>query len=126
MLATRSGGKALVPKLTILGLQVTVQNRHGTRGNLGPARGIPLRETEHIRADLWRVNTIVTPVQGHGQLAEDAPDEAFLSSLALEREVLDHAAEIAVAAVLHVEVEVLADLEVLAVVVGDDVGMSEM
>lgn len=67
----------------------------------------------------------MTPIQGHDQLAEDAPDKAFLGSLTLHCEVLDDTTEVAVAAVLHVQVQVLADLEVFTVVVGDDVGMAE-
>lgn len=101
-----------------------MENSHSSSGNLGTCRS-PLCQTQNIGADLGRVDAVVTPIQGHDQLAEDAPDKAFLGPLTLHCEVLDDTAEVAVAAVLHVQVQVLADLEVFTVVVGNDVGVAE-
>jgi hypothetical protein len=54
-------------------------------------------------------------------LGEDAPHKRLFGVLVLVGQVLDDAPEVAVSAVFHVEVQVLADLEVFAVVVADDV-----
>ena len=103
-----------------------MQNGHGASRDLGRAVHVALREAEHVGAHLGRIDTIVTAVQSQDELAEDAPDEALGSSLTLVLQVLDHTAEVAVAAILHVQVEILADLEMLAVVVGDNVWVPEM
>lgn len=60
-----------------------MENRHG------PSRrfrcGVPsLNEAKDIGSNFWRVNAIVTAVQGEDELAKDTPDEALLGSLALE------------------------------------------
>lgn len=65
-------------------------------------------------------------IQSHDQLAEDAPDKAFLRSLALVLQVFDYSTEVTIPAVLHVKMKVLADFQVLAVIIGDDVGVSKM
>lgn len=65
-------------------------------------------------------------VKGEGELTEDAPNEALLSSLALELQVLDDSAKVSIATVLHIQVQVLARFQVFAVVVGDDIGVSEV
>jgi high-affinity nickel permease len=68
----------------------------------------------------------VAAVQRRDELAEDAPHKALLRVHAAVGQVLDDAAQVAVAAVLHVEVQVLALLEVFAVVVGYNVGMPQV
>lgn len=65
-------------------------------------------------------------VESEGQLAEDAPDEALLSSLALKLQVFDDSPEVSIATVLHIQVQVLARFQVLTVVVSNDVGVSEV
>ncbi|TFB01269.1 hypothetical protein CCMA1212_006799 [Trichoderma ghanense] len=69
------------------------------------------RRAYDITANVGGVNAIMTAIQGQNQLAKDAPDKALLRPLAL---------------VFHVQVQVLARLEVLAVVVGDDVRVAEV
>lgn len=65
-------------------------------------------------------------VESEGELAEDAPYEALLSTLALKLQVLDDSAKVSIATVLHIQVQVLARFQMLAVVVGNDVGVSEV
>lgn len=83
-------------------------------------------QTKNIGANLWGVNAIVTAIQCKNQLAEDAPDKAFLSPLAFQLQILDDPSQISIATVFHVKVQVLTGFEVLSVVVGDDVGVSEV
>lgn len=112
--------------LTILRLQVAVQDGHGSGRDLGIATGIALRQPQDVGADLGRIDAIMAAVESHDELTEDAPDKALLGPLSLELEVLDDATEVTVAAVFHVQMQVLADLEMLAVVVGHNVGMAQM
>lgn len=65
-------------------------------------------------------------VQGADDLAEDAPDELLLAHLVLVLQVADDASQVAVAAVLHVQMQVLARLDVVALEVGDDVGVAQL
>lgn len=102
-----------------------MQNRHCTGRHLRRTGNSALREAEHIAPNIRRIDTVVTAEQGQDQLAEYAPHEALLCPLTLEGEVLDHPTEVAVAAVLHIQVQVLGDLQVLTVIVGDDVGVAE-
>lgn len=64
-------------------------------------------------------------VQGADDLAEDAPDKFLLAHLVLVLQVADDASQISVAAVFHVQVQVLARLDVVALEVRDDVGVSK-
>lgn len=102
-----------------------MQNRHCTGRHLGRPGNGALCEAEHIAPNIRRIDTVVATEQGQNQLAEYAPNEALLRPLTLEGEVLDHPTEVAVAAVLHVQVQILGDLQVFTVVVGDDVGVTE-
>lgn len=68
----------------------------------------------------------MTSVQGHDELTEDAPNKALLRSLSFVLQVLDHSSEVAISAVLHVQVKILAGFEVLTMVVGDDVGVAQV
>lgn len=103
-----------------------MKNSHGTGRHLWRPICTPLRQTKCIRTRLGRINTVVTPVQRHDELAENTPYEALLCSLPLVLQVLNHSSEVAVPAVLHVQVKVLAGFEVLAVVVGDDIGVAQV
>lgn len=109
---------------TILRLQVAMQNGHSAGRRLRPRRA--REETKNITPNLWRIDAIVTAVESGDKLREDAPDEGLLCPLALQRQILDHPAEIAIAAILHVKVQILTRLEVLAVEVFDDVLVSEV
>lgn len=82
-------------------------------------------ESHDVAACRRWVFTVVAAVQGADDLAEDAPDELLLAHLVLVLEVADDTSEVAVAAVLHVEVKVLRCLDVVALEVGDDVGVAE-
>ncbi len=67
----------------------------------------------------------MTAVQRRDQLRKDAPDKRLLGILVLGSQVSDHSAQVAIATVLHVQVEVLGRFEMLAVIVADDVGVSQ-
>ena len=82
-------------------------------------------ESHDVAACRRWVFAVVAAVQGADDLAEDAPDELLLAHLVLVLEVADDTSEVAVAAVLHVEVKVLRCLDVVALEVGDDVGVAE-
>lgn len=102
-----------------------MQNSHGTCRRLDTSSRA-LSQAQNIGANLWGVDTIVTPVEGHDELAENAPNEALLSALALELQVLDDPTKVSVSTILHVQMQVLAELQMLSVVVGDNVGMAKM
>lgn len=112
--------------LTILRLKISMKNSHSSSWSLGRRSDGALCEAQHVGANVWGVNTIVTAIQSKDQLAKDAPNKAFLGSLALKLQVLDDSTKVSVATVFHVQVQVLARLEVFAVVVGDDVGVSQV
>lgn len=82
-------------------------------------------QAHDIAAGSWRVLAVVAAVEGADDLAEDAPDELLLAHEVLVLQVADGAAQISVAAVLHVQVQVLARFDVVALEVGDDVGMAQ-
>lgn len=84
-----------------------------------------LDEPKVVRPDGRRVNAVVAAEEGGHQLREGVPDEGLGGALALVLEVPDDATEVPAAAVLHVQVQLLLGLEVLAVVVADDVGVAE-
>lgn len=109
--------------LTILGLQITMHNHDTTFWCLlilGPGN-----DTQDIGSNLGRVNAIMTSVQSRDELRKGSPNERLGSPLALIREVLDHSAQVAASTVFHVQVELLLAFQVLTVVVGDNVGVSE-
>jgi hypothetical protein len=83
-------------------------------------------QPHYVAACRWRVFTVMTAVQGADDLAEDAPDKLLLAHLVLVLQVPDDTSEVAIAAVFHVEVQVLRCLDVITFEVGDDVGMSEL
>lgn len=64
-------------------------------------------------------------VQSQRQLAKDAPDKALLRMLSRALEVVNHLPQVSVAAILHIQVQILAALEMLSMVVSDDVGVSK-
>lgn len=103
-----------------------MQNRHNISGNFRDAGNIALRQAKHIGADLWGIRSIMAAIQSHDQLAKYAPNKAFLCPVSLELEVLDHSPEITIATVLHIQMQVLARLQMLTVVVGNDVGVSQV
>lgn len=109
---------------TILGLQVTVEN-HNVPLLLLDGDGI-VAQTHDIPPSLRRILSIVATVEGSAQLRENAPDELLVGELALSLEALDDLAEIAIAAVFHVDVKVVRRLKVHAVDVLDDVGMAQL
>ena len=72
------------------------------------------------------VFTVVAAVQGADDLAEDAPHKFLLAHEVFVLQVADDASQVAIAAVLHVQVQVLARLDVVALEVGDDVGVPQL
>lgn len=103
-----------------------MQDGHSTGGHLWRSLQCTLREAQRICTDIRRVNTIVTTIQRQGQLTEDAPDKRLASTLALVLQISNDPSKISISAVFHVQVQVLARLEVLAVVVLHDVVVSKM
>jgi hypothetical protein len=83
-------------------------------------------QTHDVLAWRRRILAMMTSVQGADNLAEDAPDKLFIRVFAVVLELLDDAPEVAIAAVLHVQVEVLRRLEVLALVVPDDIRVDQL
>jgi hypothetical protein len=82
-------------------------------------------ETHDVTAGRGGILAIVTAVQSTHDLAEDAPDKLLFTHLVLVLQVTDDAPQVAVSAVLHVEVKVLGCLDVVAFEVGDNVWVSE-
>ena len=80
---------------------------------------------EHTIPDVGRVQAIMTAVQSHGSLGEDAPNKTFGGILLLRLQVQYCPPKVSIAAIFHVKMKILADLEVLAVVIGNNVLMSE-
>lgn len=58
-------------KHTILRLEIAMQNGHGSRGRL--RLGSCAEETQHIAANLGRVDAIMASVERSNQLRENAP-----------------------------------------------------
>jgi hypothetical protein len=89
--------------------------------------GLSVRtQAQDIAASRWGVFTKVAAVQGADNLAEDTPDELLLAHLVLVLEVADDAPQVAIAAVFHVQVKVLGNLDVVALEVCDNVGVSKL
>jgi hypothetical protein len=109
--------------LTVLGLQIPVQD-HGLPRITGRLR--VGAQSHDIAAGGGRVFAKVAAVQGADDLAEDAPHKLLLAHLVLVLQVADDAAQVAVPAVLHVQVQILRDLDVVALEVGDDVRVAEL
>jgi len=72
-----------------------------------------------------RILPIMTPIQRSHQLREDTPHEVLFGQHIPLPQLLDIPAQVAVAAVLHVEVDVVGGLDVLARVVLHDVGVAQ-
>jgi len=110
--------------LTVLGLEIAVQD-HGSPCSVGHGFRVA-SQTHYILSSRGWILAVVAAVQSADNLTEDGPDEFLLGQLVFALEVLNDAAKIAIAAVLHVEVEVLRGLEVLPFVVADNVWMDEL
>lgn len=82
-------------------------------------------EAHDIPSDLWSVLAIVTSIQSSDHLSEDAPHEVLVGHLATPLEILYVSPKISVLTVLHVYVQVRSGFDVLTLVVGDDVGVSQ-
>lgn len=64
-------------------------------------------------------------VQGRDELRKNAPNKGFLCVLVSLGQVSNHTAQVTVATVLHVQVQVLRGFEVLAVIVSNNVDMAQ-
>ena len=84
------------------------------------------RPDRHLLIRIRRIMPVVASVQCANQLRKDSPHELFLSQHVPLFQLLDVAAQVAVAAVLHVQMDVGRALDVLSGVVLDDVGMAEV
>ena len=103
-----------------------MQDSHSTSGHLWRSFQRTFCKAQRVRTNIRWVNAIVTTIQRQGQLTEDAPDKRLASTLALVLQISNDPSKISVPAVFHVQVQVLARLEVLAVVVLHDVVVSKM
>ena len=65
----------------------------------------------------------MTSVQGSNNLRKDPPHELLFSVLAGSFQVLDDGSQVTTTAILHVDVEVLAVLQMFSMEVADYVGM---
>lgn len=74
---------------------------------------------------VWRGFSKVAAVQRADDLAEDAPYKLLLAHLVVVLEVADHATQVTVPAVFHVQVQILGRLDMVTLEVGDDVRVSE-
>ena len=109
--------------LTVFGLEISMQD-HGSSRVAGRLR---VSDKPHdIAACLRRVFAIVAAVQSAHDLAEDAPHELLLADLVLALQVADDPAQIAIAAIFHVQMQILRGLDVVALEVGHDVGVPEL
>jgi hypothetical protein len=64
-------------------------------------------QAHNITSGCWRVLAKVAAVKGADDLTEDAPHELLLTHLVLVFQVADDAPQVAIPAVLHVQVQVL-------------------
>lgn len=96
---------------------------HGLGAGVGRGLGIG-GQAQDVAAGGGGVLAVVAAVQGADDLAEDAPHKLLVADLVLVLQLADDAAQVAVAAVLHVQVQVLAGLDVVALKVGHDVGVA--
>jgi hypothetical protein len=111
---------------TILWFQVPVQNHVGHLLALQLGR-LRIRAQAHdVTSDLWRVLAVMATVQCADQLRKNAPDELFFGVLILLLQPFDHLAQIAVAAILHVEMQVLRGSEMVPLVVLHDVWVTKL
>ena len=109
--------------LTILRLEISMEDHWSpwiTSRLCGAA------QAHDVAACCWRVFSIMAAVQCADDLAKDAPDKLFLADLVLVLKVANDAPEVAIATVLHVQVQVLRYLDMVALEVRNDVGVSKL
>lgn len=85
-----------------------------------------LSEANSSGVGAGRVFTVVTSVKSRHYLSKDGPDKFFIGVSVSVLEVLDHDAKIAVAAVFHVEMQVVRFLVVFLFVIVDDIRVIEL
>lgn len=85
-----------------------------------------LGETDGGGASVWRVLAIVTAIQGRHELCKDGPHQFLVGVRVLILMRLDHDAQISVAAVFHVQMQVVRLLVMFLLVVVHNVGMVEL
>lgn len=111
-------------ELTILGLQISMQNHAVALLRLIRQECLPIPDLSLI-SHARRIFPVVASEQSTYQLCKDLPDKLLFGVAIPIFQLLDVSAEVAIPTVLHVEVEVMARLEMFAVAVLDDVWMTE-
>lgn len=99
-----------------------MQDGHATGWRFRP-RG--RAQSHDILANFGGINAIVATIQGGHKLRKDAPDESLLCVLVLGLKISNNTAQIAIATVFHVDVQVLTGFEMFAAVVSDNVGVAK-
>ena len=89
------------------------------------ARRLRLYPRLALHARRRRVLTIVTPIQRAHDLRKDAPHEVLIGVFTILRQLLDVPTQVAIATVLHIQMQIVGGLEVLARDKLDDVGVFE-
>lgn len=110
------------PSNTVLGLEISVQY-HDRFLSVCAHWPCILAGDGGIAPDLWRVGTVVTAVQRRNQLRKHTPHELLFRKLIVRLQLPYHPAQVTVAAVLHVQEEILGSFQMLSMVVGHDVWM---
>jgi len=82
-----------------------------------------LRILESVPAigNLWRIEAFMASVQGRDQLRKYTPDETFGRSLVILLIAFDHLTQVAIPAILHVQMQILGVLKVVSLKVLDNV-----
>lgn len=84
-----------------------------------------LGQAKSVAVDIWWIFAVVAAVQSADQLCEDGPNKLLVGVFIASLQILNHHSQVSIAAVLHVEVQVMRGLQVLLLVVGDNIRMAE-
>lgn len=110
--------------LTVFRLQVSVEN-HVWR-LLALDRLCISPKAHDVAANLRRILSIMTAIQRSDKLCKHTPHELFIGALIPQLQLFDHLAQIAIAAVLHIQMQILSRFVVFSLKVSDDVWMPKL
>jgi hypothetical protein len=111
--------------ITILRFQISVKNHVRRLFALEFVWLRVLSQPHNIAPDIRWILSVMAAIERGNQLRKDAPNKLLFSILVFVFQPLDHLSQITVAAIFHVQVEVLSDFEMFALVVLNDIRMSE-
>lgn len=115
--------RVVASKEDVLGLQVSVEN--SDLSLLSLETGCFGLWSQNIGSNLSGIVAIMAAEKGGHELRQNTPNELLLRIFVNLLKVLDDHAQISTTAVFHVQIQILAGLEVFAMVVSDDVRVSE-